>query len=131
MFLRATLCVGLIVMLVSASVGHAQDRDRVYTGEGGMLEEERAASRQLVYQITPARYGLDLDHLRRADGLELLMGQGAKPGTGGLLLGMKVSPRVSQRFQKLTGVFFQVECCGGKGNKSSAQGANHIEKTTN
>ena len=39
---------------------------------------------------------LDLDHLRRADALELVVGQGAKPGTGGLLLGMKVSPRVSK-----------------------------------
>ena len=66
------------------------------TGEGGMLEEERAASNRLVYQMSPARYGLDLDHLRRANGLELVVGQGAKPGTGGLLLGMKVSPRVSK-----------------------------------
>jgi glutamate synthase domain-containing protein 2 len=66
------------------------------TGEGGMLEEERAASNKLVYQMSPARYGLDLDHLRRADALEIVVGQGAKPGTGGLLLGMKVSPRVSQ-----------------------------------
>ena len=63
--------------------------------EGGMLEEERQASQRLVYQMSPARYGVDLDHLRRADGLEIVVGQGAKPGTGGLLLGMKVSPRVS------------------------------------
>ena len=33
--------------------------------------------------------------IRRADALEIVVGQGAKPGTGGLLLGMKVSPRVS------------------------------------
>ena len=66
------------------------------TGEGGMLDEEREASQCLVYQMTPSRYGMDLDHLRRADGFELVMGQGAKPGTGGLLLGMKVSKRVSQ-----------------------------------
>ena len=58
-----------------------------------MLEEERQASQKLVYQMSPARYGIDLDHLRRADGLEIVVGQGAKPGTGGLLLGMKVSPR--------------------------------------
>ena len=61
-----------------------------------MLEEERAASSRLLYQMSPARYGVDLDHLRRADALELVVGQGAKPGTGGLLLGMKVSPRVSK-----------------------------------
>ena len=65
------------------------------TGEGGMLPEERENSRTLVYQLSPARYGLDLEHLRLANGLEVVVGQGAKPGTGGLLLGMKVSERVA------------------------------------
>ncbi len=66
------------------------------TGEGGMLEDEREASDKLVYQMTPSRYMLDLDHLRRADAIEIAVGQGAKPGTGGLLLGMKVSDRVAK-----------------------------------
>ncbi|MCZ7534114.1 MAG: FMN-binding glutamate synthase family protein [Acidimicrobiia bacterium] len=66
------------------------------TGEGGMLAEEREASDTLVYQMTPSRYGLDLDHLRRADAIEIAVGQGAKPGTGGVLLGMKVSERVAK-----------------------------------
>ncbi|MDP6344954.1 MAG: FMN-binding glutamate synthase family protein, partial [Alphaproteobacteria bacterium] len=80
-----------------AALGHGASKvgTMTCTGEGGMLEEERAASRILVYQMSPARYGLDLDHLRRADGIELVVGQGAKPGTGGLLLGMKVSERIS------------------------------------
>jgi methylamine---glutamate N-methyltransferase subunit C len=65
------------------------------TGEGGMLDEERAASTKLIYQMTPSRYGLDLEHLRLADGIEVALGQGAKPGTGGLLLGMKVSEKVA------------------------------------
>ena len=66
------------------------------TGEGGMLPEEREASRRLIYQMTPSRYGLDLDHLRRRDGIEIVIGQGAKPGTGGLLLGMKISDKVAE-----------------------------------
>jgi methylamine---glutamate N-methyltransferase subunit C len=65
------------------------------TGEGGMLDQEREASKLLIYQVTPSRYGLDLDHLRQADAIEIALGQGAKPGTGGLLLGMKVSERVA------------------------------------
>jgi glutamate synthase domain-containing protein 2 len=65
------------------------------TGEGGMLDEERAASTKLIYQMTPSRYGLDLEHLRLADAIEVALGQGAKPGTGGLLLGMKVSEKVA------------------------------------
>jgi methylamine---glutamate N-methyltransferase subunit C len=65
------------------------------TGEGGMLPEEREESSLLVYQMTPSRYMLDLEHLRQADAIEIGMGQGAKPGTGGLLLGTKVSDRVA------------------------------------
>ncbi len=65
------------------------------TGEGGMLPEEREASEKLIYQVLPSRYGFDLEHLRAADAIEIVMGQGAKPGTGGLLLGMKVSDVVA------------------------------------
>ena len=65
------------------------------TGEGGMLPEEREASDKLIYQMTPSRYGLDLEHLRMADAIEIVVGQGAKPGTGGMLLGMKVTEKVA------------------------------------
>lgn len=65
------------------------------TGEGGMLPEEREASQKLVYQVLPSRYGFDLEHLQQADAIEVMCGQGAKPGTGGVLLGLKVSERVA------------------------------------
>lgn len=65
------------------------------TGDGGMLEAERAASRKLVYQILPSRYGFNIHHLRRADAIEICIGQGAKPGTGGVLLGEKVSAEIA------------------------------------
>jgi glutamate synthase domain-containing protein 2 len=66
------------------------------TGDGGMLEEERRASRLLVYEVLPSRYGIDVHDLRRADAIELTVGQGAKPGTGGLLLGSKVSDAIAE-----------------------------------
>ena len=65
------------------------------TGDGGMISEERAASRLLVYQCLPSRYGFRPDDLRRADAIEVVIGQGAKPGGGGLLLGQKVTDRVA------------------------------------
>jgi glutamate synthase domain-containing protein 2 len=65
------------------------------TGDGGMTPEERAASTKLVYQVLPSRYGMNPDDLRRADALEVVIGQGAKPGGGGLLLGQKISDRVA------------------------------------
>ena len=65
------------------------------TGDGGMTQEERRASKTLVYQCLPSRYGFDPDHLRQADAVEVVVGQGAKPGGGGMLLGQKISERVA------------------------------------
>jgi glutamate synthase domain-containing protein 2 len=65
------------------------------TGDGGMTEEERQSSKTLVYQLLPSRYGMSPDDLRRADAVEIVVGQGAKPGGGGMLLGHKISDRVA------------------------------------
>src|SRR6195256_4679393 len=66
------------------------------TGDGGMTAEEREHSRILVYQLLPSRYGMNPDDLRRADAIEVVVGQGAKPGGGGMLLGHKISDRVAE-----------------------------------
>ena len=66
------------------------------TGDGGMTEEERGHSKLLVYQILPSRYGMNPDQLRKADAIEIVVGQGAKPGGGGMLLGQKISKRVAE-----------------------------------
>jgi methylamine---glutamate N-methyltransferase subunit C len=66
------------------------------TGDGGMTPEEREHSRTLVYQLLPSRYGMNPDDLRRADAIEVVVGQGAKPGGGDMLLGHKISERVAQ-----------------------------------
>ena len=65
------------------------------TGDGGMTSEERLSSKTLVYQVLPSRYGLNPDDLRRADAIEVVVGQGAKPGGGGMLLGQKITERVA------------------------------------
>ena len=65
------------------------------TGDGGMTNEERGHSEKLVYQYLPSRYGMNPDDLRRADAIEIVVGQGAKPGGGGMLLGQKITERVA------------------------------------
>src|SRR5437764_11534692 len=65
------------------------------TGDGGMTPEERRSSQTLVYQVLPSRYGMNPDDLRAADAIEVVLGQGAKPGGGGMLLGQKISERVA------------------------------------
>ena len=66
------------------------------TGDGGMTKEERGQSKTLVYQLLPSRYGMNPDDLRKADAIEVVIGQGAKPGGGGMLLGQKISNRVAE-----------------------------------
>lgn len=66
------------------------------TGDGGMTPEERGQSSKLVYQYLPSRYGMNPDDLRKADAIEIVLGQGAKPGGGGMLLGQKITDRVAQ-----------------------------------
>ena len=66
------------------------------TGDGGMTPEERQSSKTLVYQCLPSRYGFSPEDVAKADAIEMVIGQGAKPGGGGMLLGQKISPRVAE-----------------------------------
>lgn len=74
------------------------------TGDGGMLMDEREASRKLIYQILPSRYGVNPHHVMMADALEVVVGQGAKPGTGGLLMGVKVLDHIAEMRDLPTGI---------------------------
>jgi glutamate synthase domain-containing protein 2 len=76
--------------------GASQMGTSTTTGDGGMTPEERLSSKTLVYQLLPSRYGMNPDDLRKADAIEVVVGQGAKPGGGGMLLGMKITERVAK-----------------------------------
>ncbi|MFK5998952.1 MAG: FMN-binding glutamate synthase family protein [Rhodobacterales bacterium] len=80
------------------------------TGDGGMTVEERGHSEKLVYQYLPSRYGMNPDDLRKADAIELVVGQGAKPGGGGMLLGQKISDRVAEMRNLPTGIDQRSSC---------------------
>src|SRR3989454_1723830 len=92
----------------NAKVALAQGARRVgsstTTGDGGMLPAEREHSRVLIYEVLPSRYGINVHHLRAADGIELTVGQGAKPGTGGVLLGSKLSAEIAAARELPAGV---------------------------
>ncbi len=67
------------------------------SGDGGMLPAERENSTKMVVEVLPSRYGASVHDLRQADAIELTIGQGAKPGTGGCCSARKSRPR-SPRF---------------------------------
>jgi glutamate synthase domain-containing protein 2/NAD-dependent dihydropyrimidine dehydrogenase PreA subunit len=81
------------------------------TGEGGLLkdetwlvkgfEDEQRTIRRwepggcLVVQWSTGRWGVSADYVRAGDGVEVKIGQGAKPGMGGHLLGAKVTEEIA------------------------------------
>jgi len=67
----------------------------VNTGEGGMLPEERKYAKKLIVQYASGRFGVSASYLNNADAIEIKIGQGAKPGMGGHLMGEKVTAEVS------------------------------------
>src|SRR6516164_8245222 len=83
----------------AASVGSSNT-----TGDGGMLMAERENSKTLIYEVLPSRYGINVHDMLRADAVELTIGQGAKPGTGGMLLGSKVSDVIAKQRDLPVGV---------------------------
>ena len=93
---------GMSFAALSASVKEAIGRaatamgTSTTTGDGGMTQDERLSSKILVYQCLPSRYGFNPEDLRKADAIEVVIGQGAKPGGGGMLLGLKISERVAK-----------------------------------
>lgn len=66
------------------------------TGEGGMLPEEREFAKHLIVQYSTGRFGISEDVLRKADAIEIKIGQGAKPGSGGYLPGEKVTAEIAE-----------------------------------
>jgi glutamate synthase domain-containing protein 2 len=66
------------------------------TGEGGMLPEERKLAKFLIAQYSTARFGVDEKYLKKADAIEIKIGQGAKPGQGGLLPAEKVTSEIAK-----------------------------------
>lgn len=80
---------------IALAKGAAAAGTSTTSGDGGMLPEERQYSKKMVVEVLPSRYGANVHHMRQADAIELTIGQGAKPGTGGLLLGSKISSEIA------------------------------------
>jgi glutamate synthase domain-containing protein 2 len=95
----AGMSYGALSGRAKTALGRAAKRAGISTttGDGGMCREEREEVDIMVYQVLPSRYGFDPDHLKLAQAVEIVVGQGAKPGTGGVLLGSKVSEEIAEQ----------------------------------
>jgi glutamate synthase domain-containing protein 2 len=67
------------------------------TGEGGVLDEERSTTSELmIVQYSTGRFGVDEQLLQSAAAVEIRFGQGAYPGKGSYLPGEKITQEVAQ-----------------------------------
>ncbi len=66
------------------------------SGEGGMLPESREAASKYIYELGTAEFSHNDDSIRKADAVELKLGQAVKPGLGGHLPARKVSEEIAR-----------------------------------
>jgi methylamine---glutamate N-methyltransferase subunit C len=79
------------IAIASGMAGIAEN-----TGEGGMSDAQRDAAKQLIFQMLGGRLGWNIHDMNRADGLEIYISQGAKPGFGGQLMAKKVTKELAE-----------------------------------
>jgi glutamate synthase domain-containing protein 2 len=66
------------------------------TGEGGLHQDFYRYGRNTVVQVASGRFGVHPDYLNAGAAIEIKIGQGAKPGIGGHLPGMKIVGDISR-----------------------------------
>jgi len=79
---------------------------RSNTGEGGEdpnIYYERPEANNRVKQVASARFGVTAEYLVHADEIEIKMAQGSKPGEGGQLPSVKVSPYIARLRHAIAG----------------------------
>ncbi|MPZ99422.1 MAG: hypothetical protein GEU80_08820 [Dehalococcoidia bacterium] len=94
---------------VRALSGGAADAGcAINSGEGGLSPHHLSGGGDVIFQVGPAKYGVrtplgatDWGRLRvlasapQVRAIEIKLGQGAKPGKGGILPGVKVTPEIA------------------------------------
>lgn len=75
----------------------AQELGTYYnTGEGGLHKDFYQYGANTICQVASGRFGVFKDYLDAGAAIEIKMGQGAKPGIGGHLPGMKINEEISR-----------------------------------
>ena len=75
----------------------AQELGTYYnTGEGGLHKDFYKYGPSTICQVASGRFGVFKEYLDTGAAIEIKMGQGAKPGIGGHLPGMKINEEISR-----------------------------------
>ncbi|OED29838.1 glutamate synthase-related protein [Methanosphaera sp. WGK6] len=81
---------------IALAKGSAAAKTAMCSGEGGILPEEQAESYKYIFEYIPNEYSVTEENLKNADAIEIKIGQGTKPGMGGLLPGHKVTKDIAK-----------------------------------
>lgn len=81
---------------IALAKGSAMAGTAMCSGEGGILPEEMDAAYKYIFEYIPNKYSVTDENLRRADAIEIKIGQGTKPGMGGHLPGEKVTEEIAR-----------------------------------
>ena len=81
---------------IALARGSAAAHTAMCSGEGGILPEEMEAAEKYIFEYVGNLYSVTPENLRRADAIEIKIGQGTKPGMGGHLPGEKVTEEISR-----------------------------------
>jgi len=68
----------------------------MYTGEGGLPKELYAYGDHIILQVASGRFGVHPEYLNVGAGVQIKIGQGAKPGIGGHLPAEKIPQHISR-----------------------------------
>ena len=80
-----------------AMAAAAEELGTIYnTGEGGLHKDLYRYGKNVIVQVASGRFGVSEQYLNAGVGIEIKVGQGAKPGIGGHLPGEKVDGEISE-----------------------------------
>lgn len=75
--------------------GSAAAGTAIASGEGGAHPRERDNAAHYIFEMASGYFGWTEENIQAADAIEIKLGQGAKPGLGGTLLGPKVTEEIA------------------------------------
>lgn len=81
---------------IALSKGSAKAKSAMCSGEGGVLPQVKEEAYKYILEYVPNKYSITDEMLKSVDAIEIKIGQGTKPGMGGLLPADKVTEDISK-----------------------------------
>lgn len=88
---------------IALAKGSAGIKTAQCSGEGGILPEEMENAYKYIFEYVPNKYSVNDENLKNCDAIEIKIGQSTKPGLGGQLQGVKVTPEIAEIRNKPVG----------------------------